>query len=402
MAAVGPGSVRGLISIELTLNSAALEKFPWELIADPETLCGDAADVTVCRRVPPPREPPLRRWTTRILLTGSAAMRRTPPFVSEELKWIADELAPLNLDPVQLADIRPDLEHLLTRHRPGAFHLVAHGTSMGITFQAQPGPTPDELLIPPAFLGRALEESAVWVASFNCCDSATPASSQVRPMAYQIAERSGAATIGMASLIPPYPGALFARTFYHGLGCGHSALEAYHLGVQAVRADPVYSTMWSVPVMYANEAEVIPFPVSDEARIRLGLGQIRDHLIALGVEFGELASWGSGSAGAWSNRAARSKVRLDCIEGYASEVAAACARRPGHSGRRQIENAYREISSFIEVTANWLERLTRPTSAPTELRAALGKVRRRRLQQQFLLARVEELLEDDWQHAESR
>ena len=190
---------------------------------DPETLCEDAADVTVWRRVPPPRKPPLRRWTTRILLTGSAAMRRTPPFVREELKWIAGELAPLNLDPVQLADIQPDLGRLLTEHCPGAFHLVAHGTSRGITFQAQPGPTPDELQIAPAFLGRALEESAVWVASFNCCDSATPATSQIRPVAYQIAERSGAVTIGMAGLIRPYPGARFAQTFYHWLGRGCSS-----------------------------------------------------------------------------------------------------------------------------------------------------------------------------------
>ena len=402
MASRDQGSVRGLVSIELTLNSAALEKYPWELIADPETLCGDAADVTVWRRVPPPREPPLRHWTTRILLTGSAAMRRTPPFVREELKWIAGELAPLNLDPVQLADIQPDLGRLLTEHRPGAFHLVAHGTSAGITFQAQPGPTPDELHIAPAFLGRALEESAVWVASFNCCDSATPATSQIRPVAHQIAERSGAVTIGMAGLIRPYPGARFAQTFYHWLGRGRSVLEAYHLGVRAVRADPVYSTMWSIPVMYANEAEVIPFPVSDEARIRLGLGQIRDHLIALGAEFEDLKSWSSGSPGQWSNRAARSKVRLDCIESYVSEVAAACARRPGQHGRRQIEEAYRELGSFIDGTASWLECLTKPVLGPAQLKAALGKVPRHRLQQQFLLDTVEELLEDGWQDVEPR
>jgi hypothetical protein len=391
MAAKGPGSVRRLISIELTLNSVALEKYPWELIADPETLCGNAADVTVWRRVPPSPERPLRRWTTRVLLTGSAAMRRTPPFVREELEWIAGELAPLDLDPVQLADIQPDLERLLTKHRPGAFHLVAHGTSRGITFQAQAGPTPDELQIAPAFLGRALEESGVWVASFNCCDSATPASSQVRPVACQIAARSGAAAIGMAALIPPYPGALFARTFYHGLGCGRSVLEAYHLGVRAVRADPIYSTMWSIPVMYANEAEVIPFPVSDEARIRLGLGQIRDHLIALGAEFENLASWGSGSPGEWSNRAARSRVRLDCIESYASEVAAACARRLRHEhGRRHIEFPQRELGSFVRGTADWLARLTESALGP----AVLSKVPRQQRQREFLLETMEELLEE--------
>src|SRR5215472_3932772 len=54
MAAEGLSRVRKLVAIELTLADAALEAYPWELIADPGTLCAGAADVTVWRRVPPP------------------------------------------------------------------------------------------------------------------------------------------------------------------------------------------------------------------------------------------------------------------------------------------------------------------------------------------------------------
>ena len=88
----------------------------------------------------------------------------------------------------------------------------------------------------------------------------------------EIAALSGAATIGMAGQLNPAMGRLFAFTFYRSLAQGFSALHAYHEAVRGIRDHGTYSAMWSIPVMCASSPNVIPFPVSPEARARLGFG----------------------------------------------------------------------------------------------------------------------------------
>ena len=136
----------------------------------------------------------------------------------------------------------------------------------------------------PELIARGLEEAWTWLAVLSCHDSATVPSGGGRPPGYQIADASGAAVIGMAGSVPPYPGGLFATTLYRGLADGFSVLHAYHEAVCRVRHHDPRSTMWSIPVMYAETSNVVPFPVSDEARIRLSLVYFRRHAETLDRE----------------------------------------------------------------------------------------------------------------------
>lgn len=392
----GSGTTQKLAAIELMIEDPELEAYPWELIAEPSAFGMDAAEVTVYRRVVPDLvRPTPQRWTNHILLTGSEAMRRVPPFVHEELTWITNELTAHDLEVACYPDAQPNLEHLLVRHQPEAFHLVAHGTSTGIQFQAERGPTLSELRIDPIFIGRALGRSAVWVAMFNCCDSATTDLSRGKSPARRIAELSRAVTIGMAGRVQPFIGAMFARNFYRWLGDGYSVLQAYHEGIRSIRDHDTYSNMWSIPIMYATDAEIIPFPTSEKARIRLGLNQIRIHLMALDSELAELAALADGSPGEWSARTSTPVIRIECIETYLSAVAAAFARtiRPDRY-RRRIERAQTELTSVLASTSKSLSSLSDAKGEPSQRREVIGKVPLHRLQQQRMIGQVEHLLRE--------
>ncbi len=384
-----------LAALELVLEDPELERYPWELVAEPLALIAGVDNVTVYRRVFPDSDQPVpRAWTDRILLSGSEAMQRVPPFVEKELAWISEELKAQNLKPECCTGIQPNLDELLAKIRPGAFHLVAHGTSSGVSFQAEPGPTLDDLKVDPAFIGRALGRSTVWVAMFNCCNSATPPPGG-EPPARRIAELSRVATIGMGGKIQPYIGATFARSFYRCLGSGRSVLQAYHAGIQAIRGNDTYSGMWSMPIMYATDADIIPFPVDDEARVRLGLEQVRVHLSALDSELAELANGPDRSPGEWSTQTSTPMVRIECIQTYLAAVTDAYARtRRSERYLRQMTHIRSELDSILPCTRGSLGRLTDVSGQPDQRREAQGKFSVHRLQQQRMITKVERLLRD--------
>ena len=165
---------------------------------------------------------------------------------------------------------------------------MAHATSESFRFQAQCGPTYRELNIHPKLVAAELGRFGVGLAVFDCCDSASAPFDGSRPPVYDIAERTGAATIGMAGLVHPYMGGLFSAIFYRNLANGFSVLQAYHEAVCGVREHGIDSAMWSIPVIYSGTTNVIPFPVGDEAQARLGFEQIRLHVKELD---NELSSW---------------------------------------------------------------------------------------------------------------
>jgi hypothetical protein len=398
MTGQGRGEPRSLVALELTLTDSRLERYPWELIADPAVLGGGTMDVTVWRSLLSALDPPVqKRWTSCLLLAGMAAVLKAAPLAHDELAWIKAELSDhSHLHVYDCAGIPPRFQPLLARYHPAAFHLVAQAANDGFRPLGERGPTLEELSIRPDSIATDLAGSGVWVAMFNCCDSATAPSSGDRPPAYEIAWRSGAATIGMAGLMPPYLGGLFATTFYRCLAHGSSAVQAYHHAVRAIRDHEIYSTMWSIPVMYARNSKVIPFPVDELARARLGLEQVRVHIRTLDSELNGLAYANFQSPAEWAAHAAIPIERTQCISGYLTATAVPGPADTAAARRRQdsMDAARNDLRSALSATVIVLSQLGDPALGAAERRGVLQELPLHREQQQRILVALDELFEE--------
>jgi hypothetical protein len=377
MTAKGGGAAAKLAAIELTLTDCQLERYPWELIADPEASCAGSLPIAVWRSVLSPQDPPVRKqWTSNLLLTGRVA-------VPDEMAVIKRELS--GYGQIRVFDcpgIPTSFRPLLEKHPPAVFHLVAPVASL------------DDLTIRPESLATDLGQSGVWVAVVSCRDSATVPYGESRPPAYEIAKRSGAATIGMAGLTPPDMSGLFAAAFYHCLAGGFSALQGYHAAVRSVRNHGIYSTMWSIPVMYARTPNVIPFPTDDQARVRLGLEQVRFHVAALGCELEDLEGRDLRSVGEWAKQAASPIVRTDCISEYLA-AATACGHAALPEERQdEINDARDELESALSETADSLTLLSSSRAGAQERRKAQSKLPQYRMRHQRILRKLDRLIGD--------
>jgi hypothetical protein len=367
------GAAGKLAAIELTLTDRQLERYPWELIADPAALRAGPLPITVWRSVLSPLDPPVRkRWTSSLVLAGRTAVR-------DELAVIRSELS--GYSQIRVFDcpgIPSSFRPLLKEHPPAAFHLVAHESTL------------DDLTINPESFATDLGQSGVWVAVVSCRDSATVPSRESRPPAYEIAKRSGAATIGMAGLTQPDMSALFAAAFYRCLAGGFSALQGYHVAVRGIRDHGIYSTMWSIPVMYARTPNVIPFPADDQTRVRLGLEQVRFHVATLDRELKDLEGRDFRSAGEWARQTATPIVRTDCISEYLDEATAPVPAALPDERQDEINDARDELRSALSETADSLARLSRPEAQ--ERRKALAKLQVRRMRQHRILRKLDRLI----------
>jgi hypothetical protein len=394
MIAEGAGPVRKLVTIELRLKDSRLEAYPWELIAEPAALCKETTSVSVWRSVPSSPGVP-ERWTGNVLLTGMSVMGWVGAFAHDELAWINGELSGHpHLEAFSYPNISSNFKELLEKHRPAAFHLTAHAASESSQFQTEHRLIFKELGIHHKSLARELRRYGVWIAVFNCCDSATAPPDESRPPAYEIAEGSGAVTIGMAGLLQPYMGGLFATTFYRCLARGFSAVQAYYEAICRIRDHDIYSTMWSVPVMYASTSNVIPFPADDEARARLGIEQIRLHVKTLDLELQDLAAENFGSSGEWADQAATPILRTECIRSYLTAVVTARPAAVGDGRRRQrhLDKARDDLRSAMCATATALARLGDPDVGAPERRALLRELPRHRTRHQDVLETLDNLL----------
>jgi len=367
IAARSAGQPGRLVSIELRLISSELESYPWELLSD-------ASDVVVWRRVASPGPPP--RWTSNLLLTGTAAVLE----VRDELAAIRSELNGCrNLDVFTCTGHPTDLSQLLRRHRPAALHLTSYPADrQGIQLQS---------------VAADLRQYGVWTAVLSCPDSATASSSESRPPAHEIAARSGAATIGMAGQLNPGAGQLFAMRFYHCLAEGLSILRAYHEAVRGIRDDGTYPAMWSVPVMNASSPNVIPFPVSPEAQARLRLEQIRVHATALDRELQRLARGSYRTAGEWKNHTAIPIVRTHCIVRYLADALASGPAADEHERRRRerVDRVRKEFQLVLYATQASLRRLGQAAS-PAERHKELEELPRRQDEHRRQLGRLDDLV----------
>lgn len=375
MATEGGGTAAKLAAIELTLTDRQLESYPWELIADPAALCTGALPIAVWRSVLSPMDPPVRkRWTNNLLLTGKEAM-------PDELSVIKGVLS--NYARIRVFDYRGiprSLGPLLEEHPPAAFHLVAYGDTL------------DDLVVGPASLATDLGQSGVWVAVVSCRDSATVPAGEGPPPAHEIAQRSGVATIGMAGLTQPDMSGVFAAAFYRCLALGFSALQGYHAAVRSVRDHAIYSTMWSIPVMYARTPNVIPFPADDQARVRLGLEQVRFHIAVLNRELEDLEGRDFHSAGEWASQAATPIVRTDCISEYLAEVKVSGSAAFPDERQDEISGARDELQSALSETADSLTLLSSYRAGAPERRKALSRLHLYRMRHQRILRKLDGLI----------
>ena len=358
-----------LVAIELRLMSSELESYPWELLAE-------VTNVVVWRKVSSSGPP--ARWTSNLLLTSLADGCE----VRDELAAVRNELSgSRHLAVVDGFSGPPDLSQLLRMHRPAALHLASYSAG--------------QQRIQPQLVAADLRQYGVWSAVFNCPNSATASAPQSRPPASEIAVRSGAATIGMAGQMNPGAGGLFAIKFHQCLAQGLSILHAYHEAVRNIRVHGTYSAMWSIPVIYADSPNVIPFPVSPEAQARLGLEQIRVHATALDRELQRLARGNYRTAGEWSNHTAIPIVRTQCIVRYLAEALAfgPLADEQERRRRERVDRAREDFRSVLRATEASLRRLGRAAN-PTERSKVLEELPLRRQQQHRTLRRLDDLVNE--------
>jgi hypothetical protein len=389
LAATGPREARQLAAIELRLLDSQLERYPWELIADPAALQARTGGVTVWRRILSHPPPVYRRWTGNLLLTGTPSPIKLTPAIDDELAWIKSELNGYgNVHIWHSTGIPSNFRQLMAEHPPAAFHLVAHETSPSAL--SETGASLNVLL---NLVASEQSQAGAWLAVLNCRDSATVPSIGSRPPAYKVAELSGGSAIGMAGPVHCYPGGLFAAALYRCLATGSPAVHAFSEAVCRIRNYGPYSIMWSIPVIYARTSNVVPFPVDDKARIRLGYVQIRLHVEALDRELQGLIHGSFQNSGEWADRTATPAVRTDCIKKYLSATTG-CEGDKGDLRRERVNQAQHELEAALSATRASLDRLGHTALSTAERRQVLQELPVHCSLQQSILRKLDELIEE--------
>jgi hypothetical protein len=389
---------RQLVAIEISLIDEALEKYPWELIGEPGVICRSARRVAVWRKpVSQGERPQPKRWQNSILLTGSASMRHASPYIEQELAAIELELRSAAIEVHSNSQLVPNaLEPLLEGERPRAFHLAAHGTSESLQLQGRPGPTLEELDIDPKFVGAALGDSDVVVGVFSCCNSAAVPYGGGLPGAYHIAKLAEASVVGMSSIIHPYVAIIFAQGFYACLAAGGSALQAYHQGITRIRNHKIYSSMWSVPVMYSRDADVIPFPVGDEARARLSYQHIQSELEVLDGELAELAQMNFRDPAEWFEHTSTPAIRMECISSFLPGLAAISCRNviDAAQDEEEVRRAQEDLQHALDCALAALDMLGAHECGAAQRKSAFGELYLFRRRHPRILRRLGQEFED--------
>jgi hypothetical protein len=148
------------------------------------------------------------------------------------------------------------------------------------------------------------------------------------------------------------------------------------------------------PVTEAG-CDVIPFPVDDRARARLGLEQVRIHVAALGRELHWLATGDFRSPGEWAKETATSIVRTECIADCLAQVGAVWPAASADERCRQsyISATRDELRWSLGETASSLARLSDPAAGVADRREVLRELPLHRMRQQCILGRLHELIE---------
>jgi hypothetical protein len=158
-----------------------------------------------------------------------------------------------------------------------------------------------------------------------------------------------------------------------------------------VRHHDPRSTTWSIPVMYAETSNVVPFPVNDEARVRLSLVYFRRHAEALDRELAALAGGNIQSAGEWAKRTATPSVRTTCITNYLAAAVVGKADLMGGRHQQHLTQAQRDLEKVLSATRSTLKLLGGTPDAAGR-QQALQDLHVYRTRHQMILQRLDELI----------
>jgi hypothetical protein len=355
-----------LVELEIGVNDRELENYPWELLAEPGVLTPPGADVAVWRSVT--SRTAERQASTAILLIGSASLDLRQPFTYEEVTGL-DELLkrypwttpiPHHSIPFGKFSSLLDLVH------PAVVHVVVHGTVDGFKFQSSGSVPESHYDITAQELAGRLARSATSVVVLDACDSAT-ASPGSDPVARRISLDAGTTTIGMAAELPAKAGIPFATQFYQDLVLGATALEAYSNAVGSIRTISGSANLWSVPVMYSTEPNLVIFPADPRARARLSFNEVRTHLAALEAELDGLAGHRDWTPGDWAENTAASAMRVAYVRDAIATLTKTLEERP--ADLLYVLRLLQEcdaLETSLEGVSTQLHRLTAPSSSQKE------------------------------------
>ena len=259
------------IALEIKLNDPLiLERYPWELLAGYRVILDRKIAVIVWRSVAAPTL--LRRPSSSVLLVGSASLDTKSTNAAEELAHLTGLIkkhSGINPYPRPSVTFSGFLS-LLVAIQPSVIHIVVHGDIRGFQFQEEPEFSRTHFDILPQELAGYLATSPTAILTvLNACDSAN-SWDHLTPMARQIATRSSTTTIGMSTEVPNSMGAEFSEGFFQALIAGRTTIEAFGWAVEVIRRAKKFTSLWSIPIMYAPpDADVILFPADPLSRIRL-------------------------------------------------------------------------------------------------------------------------------------
>lgn len=349
-------SGRPLVQLEIVVNHRALENYPWELLAEPGLLTSPDVDVSVWRGVSlPPAE---RQASTAVLLVGSASVDLIPPSNYDEV-GLLDQLlgAYLWIKSIPYPSITfGDFANVLDVIRPVVVHVVAHGSTDGFKFRASRTHPKDHYDIPAQELVGRITKSAASVVMLNACDSAT-ASADDDSVARRICEAAKTTAIGMAAQLPTEVAIAFAEQFYRCLALGATVVEAYRQAVRSIRAISGFANLWSVPVMYSTQPNLVIFPTDSRARARLGFNEVSAHLEKLEAEIDNLAGHPDWTGGDWAKNTAVPAVRIAYVRDVLATLTTTLAERradllytlPLRQGCDDLRNALEELITCLRL-----------------------------------------------------
>jgi hypothetical protein len=173
---------------------------------------------------------------------------------------------------------------------------------------------------------------------------------------------------------------VFAQEFHSSLAIGKSAVEAYFQGIGAIKNHVAYSLMWSLPVMYSRDADVIPFPSNQAARARLAFQQAEEQLTVLDSDLATLDGMGDGRPGEWARLASHPSVR---VTGIAECLPMLFSLAPAGSSQSlesvDLEMACDDLASWLRSTGENLLQLSSYDGQRRDSARADLRVRRREL-----------------------
>jgi hypothetical protein len=356
------------LALELVLNDASLEQYPWELIGAQEVFTSSFSGAGVWRHVSPTQHRE-RIKTPTVLLAGSSPFDLANPFTHQELEHLAHLLDRHYgiISRVYPAVAFSRIIELLDLEYPSILHLVAHGSDSEFMFQDRSKAPAHHRGVSYKELSGFLQQSrSCALVYLSVCDSASAGESGNSPARY-IAVNSDVAAIGMAGEISPEASLEFAELFYDAIVSGSTSVDAF-TGAVAQLLRPETLIPWSTPIMYSTNADAAPYSGNDLTRAHLTVEEIGFQLRAISREIRAINDLDHINADLLNaelvNPAFRVATLRDMIETLGRQSPSWTL---GVLERLQVERTRSDIGVLLERTETSLDRLAQDTAELADL-----------------------------------